>query len=278
MKLYNNIEIPERGLGVFQITSYHECKQTVIAALEMGYRLIDTAACYHNELAVGDAIKESKIPRSEIFLVTKVWIDSAGYDRTMKSFEESLERLGVDYIDLYLIHMPYGDYHGSYRALEQLYRQGKVKAIGVCNFVEDRLVDLILSHEIVPMVNQMECHPYCQQDPLRALMAKYNIKMMAWAPFAQGREHIFENEIIGTIARHHQKSPAQVILRYLQQKGIITIPKSVNPVRLEENLATFDFELDNDEMNRIQSLDLSKSMILDIHSSDEAYRLHGIEG
>ena len=276
VQLNNGLEMPLRGLGVFQVTDKNVCEQTVLQALNIGYRMIDTAACYGNETAVGNAIEKSGIERKDIFIVSKVWIQDAGYDKTKKSFFKTLENLKTDCLDLYLIHMPYGDYHGSWRAMEELYKDGRVKAIGVCNFLEDRLTDLILSHEIVPAVNQMELHPFCQQKKLREVMKKYDIKPMAWAPFAEGRNDIFQNETLSAIGKKYGKTPAQVILCWLMQSGIIAIPKSVHEERLKENFSTGDFVLSDDDMKRIGAMDRKESLILNITSLDEVYRLHNI--
>lgn len=276
VQLNNGLEMPLRGLGVFQVTDKNVCEQTVLQALNIGYRMIDTAACYGNETAVGNAIEKSGIERKDIFIVSKVWIQDAGYDKTKKSFFKTLENLKTDCLDLYLIHMPYGDYHGSWRAMEELYKDGRVKAIGVCNFLEDRLTDLILSHEIVPAVNQMELHPFCQQKKLREVMKKYDIKPMAWAPFAEGRDDIFQNETLLAIGKKYGKTPAQVILCWLMQSGIIAIPKSVHEERLKENFSTGNFVLSDDDMKRIEAMDRKESLILNITSLDEVYRLHNI--
>jgi len=277
IQLNNRTIMPLLGLGVFQITDQELCEQTVLHALHTGYRMIDTAAGYGNEKAVGNAIKNSEVAREEIFISSKVWIQDAGYERTMKSFEKNLQNLQTDYLDLYLIHMPYGDYHGSWRAMEELHRSGKVKAIGVCNFLEDRLVDLILSHDIIPAVNQMEMHPFCQQTEIRTVMEKYNIKMMAWAPFAEGNKGIFTNQTLSEIGATYGKTPAQVILKWLRQHNVIAIPKSVRLERIEENFNVDDFELSNEEISRIEELDQKESLILDIQSLDEVYRLHSIK-
>lgn len=276
IQLNNGLEMPLRGLGVFQVTDKNVCEQTVLQALNIGYRMIDTAACYGNETAVGNAIEKSGIERKDIFIVSKVWIQDAGYDKTKKSFFKTLENLKTDYLDLYLVHMPYGDYHGSWRAMEELYKEGRVKAIGVCNFLEDRLTDLILSHEIVPAVNQMELHPFCQQKKLREVMKKYDIKPMAWAPFAEGKDDIFQNETLSAIGKKYGKTPAQVILCWLMQSGIIAISKSVHEERLKENFSTGNFVLSDDDMKRIEAMDRKESLILNITSLDEVYRLHNI--
>lgn len=274
--LNNQIEMPQLGFGVFQSTDEKVCEESVLCALNTGYRLIDTAACYGNERAVGNAIAKSGLPREEIFISSKVWIQDAGYEATKKSFEKTLRNLQTDYLDLYLIHMPYGNYHGSWEAMEELYQAGKIRAIGVCNFLPDRLVDLILSHNIVPAINQIELHPFCQQAELCSIMKQYDIKPMAWAPFAEGQKHIFENETLETIGGKYEKSAAQVILRWLRQKDIIAIPKSVHKERIEQNFSIDDFSLTDADMKKIEQLDEHKSLILDIQSIEEVYRLHGI--
>lgn len=276
IQLNNGIQMPLLGMGVFQVTDQAVCRESVETALATGYRMIDTAACYGNERAVGEAIKGSGVPREEVFLSSKVWIQDAGYDKTMRSFEKTLRNLQTDYLDLYLIHMPYGDYHGSWRAMEELYRAGKVKAIGVCNFLPDRLVDLILSHEVVPAVNQIELHPFCQQSELRQVMAKYHICPMAWAPFAEGQEGIFQNPILSKIGVPYGKTSAQVILRWMRQSNIITIPKSVHAERIRQNYDVDDFTLTTEDMEQIARLDKGHSLILDVPSLDEVYRLHNI--
>lgn len=268
--------MPLLGFGVFQITDQQVCEQSVLNALQTGYRMIDTAACYGNERAVGTAIQKSGLDRKEIFLVSKVWIQDTGYYKTKKSFEKTLRNLQTDYLDLYLIHMPLGDYHGSWKAMEELYREGKIKAIGVCNFLPDRLVDLILSHEIVPMVNQIEMHPFFQEKELRQVMFKYNIQPMAWAPFAEGQKDIFRNELLSDIGKQYGKSSAQVILRWLYQNNTVAIPKSVHPERIKENFMIDDFTLSSDNMQKIEAMDIGKSLILDIQSLDEVKRLHNI--
>ena len=268
--------MPLIGFGVFQITNATVCEESVLTALKIGYRMIDTAACYGNEQAVGNAIRKSGIPREELFLCSKVWIQDAGYEKTKASFAKSLENLQTDYLDLYLIHMPYGDYHGSWDAMEELYQIGKVKAIGVCNFLTDRLTDLILSHTVTPAVNQIELHPFCQQTELRQMMRQHQIQPMAWAPFAEGKNHIFQNETLTEIGKKYDKTAAQVILRWLQQNQIIAIPKSVHTDRIRQNFQTADFTLSSDDMNQIEKLDMHKSLILEIQSLEEVQRLHGI--
>ena len=276
IQLNNHVQMPLLGLGVFQVTDQAACKESVQMALKTGYRLIDTAACYGNERAVGEAVKDSGISRAEVFLTSKVWIQDAGYDKTMRSFEKTLENLQTDYLDLYLIHMPYGDYHGSWRAMEELYRAGKVRAVGVCNFLPDRLVDLILSHEVVPVVNQIELHPFCQQRKLRRVMEQYHICPMAWAPFAEGQDGIFQHPVLAKIGAQYGKTPAQVILRWMRQCNIITIPKSVHAERIRQNFDVDDFVLSAEDMEQVGKLDRGHSLILDIPSLDEVYRLHNI--
>ena len=275
--LNNGVKMPLLGFGVFQITDHEVCRQSVLTALQTGYRLIDTAACYGNERAVGQAIAESGIPRSEIFVTSKVWIQDAGYEKTMASFEKTLSNLQTDYLDLYLIHMPYGDYHGSWRAMEELYRAGKIKAIGVCNFLPDRLVDLILSHKVIPAVNQIELHPFCQQKALRQVMEQYMITPMAWAPFAEGQKNIFAHPVLTEIGKAYEKTPAQVVLRWLRQKGIVAIPKSVHADRIRQNYAVDDFTLSSVELSQIGAMDEERSLILEVPSLNEVYRLHGIQ-
>ena len=274
--LNNQIQMPLLGFGVFQITDAAQCEQAVLYALKTGYRMIDTAACYGNEAAVGNAVRKSGIARKELFLVSKVWIQDAGYEQTKRSFAKTLENLQTDYLDLYLIHMPYGDYHGSWKAMEELYAQGKVRAIGVCNFLPDRLVDLILSHSVVPAVNQIELHPFCQQKALREVMARYQIQPMAWAPFAEGQNHIFSNSLLTEIGASYGKTPAQVILRWLGQNHIVAIPKSVHPQRIQENFNVEDFSLSPADCVRMDEMDTGHSLILEITSLAEVYRLHGI--
>lgn len=248
----------------------------MLEALRIGCRLIDTAACYGSEKAVGGAVKESGLDRGGVFLTSKVWIQDAGCEKTLLSFAKTLENLQTDYLDLCLIHMPCGDYHGSWRAMEELYRKGKVRAIGVCNFLPNRLEDLILSHEVVPAVNQVELHPFCQQKELRALMKRNRVAPMAWAPFAEGMNDIFRREDLRAMGAKYGKSPAQVVLRWLLQSGVIAIPKSVHAERLRENFDVSDFELSPEDMAAMDSLDTGHSLILDLSSTAGVDRLHGI--
>lgn len=277
LTLNNQVTIPLTGLGVYQINNLDECEHTVLNALKIGYRLIDTAACYGNEKAVGNAIKKSQIPREDIFISSKVWIQDADYQKTKQSFARTLENLQTDYLDLYLIHMPFGDYHGSWQAMEELYASGKIKAIGVCNFLPDRLVDLILSHNIIPAINQIELHLLCQQQELLKLMKKYDIKPMAWAPFIEGKEKIFENHLLISLAKKYNKTTAQIILKWLRQNNIISIPKSTNYTHLQENIQLNNFTLTAEELDALTQLDKKHSIILDLHDINEVYRLHNIK-
>ena len=277
LTLNNQVTIPLTGLGVYQINNLDECEHTVLNALKMGYRLIDTAACYGNEKAVGNAIKKSQIPREDIFISSKVWIQDAGYQKTKQLFAKTLENLQTNYLDLYLIHMPFGDYHGSWQAMEELYASGKIKAIGVCNFLPDRLVDLILTHNIIPAINQIELHLLCQQQELLKLMKKYDIKPMAWAPFIEGKEKIFENPLLISLAKKYNKTTAQIILKWLRQNNIISIPKSTNYIHLQENIQLNNFTLTAEELDTLTQLDKKHSIILDLHDINEVYRLHNIK-
>ncbi|MGG3157754.1 aldo/keto reductase [Priestia megaterium] len=258
--LNNGVEMPILGFGVFQMNDANECEQAVYEALMAGYRLIDTAASYQNEKEVGRAIKRSGVPREELFITTKLWVQDTGYENTKKAFAKSLERLQLDYIDLYLIHQPFGDVYGSWRAMEELYREGKIKAIGVSNFYADRLVDLITHNEVVPAVNQVETHPFCQQVESAKLMKENNVQIESWAPFAEGKNDIFQNEGLVSIAEKHNKSVAQIILRWLTQRGVVVIPKSVRKERIIENFNIFDFELSQEDMEKIATLDTEESL------------------
>lgn len=257
--LNNGIKMPALGFGVYQISDAAECEQSVFDAISVGYRLIDTAAAYMNEEAVGNAIKRSHIAREELFITTKLWIQDAGYESTKKAFEKSLKRLQLDYLDLYLIHQPFGDVYGSWRAMETLYREGKIKAIGVSNFHPDRLIDLMIHNEIPPAVNQVEAHPFYQQKDSIAFMKDNNVQAEGWAPFAEGKNGLFQNEKLLAIAEKYNKSVAQVTLRWLIQRGVIVIPKSVRKERMIENIAVFDFELDDKDMAKISTLDTNRS-------------------
>ncbi|KAH0795175.1 aldo/keto reductase [Histomonas meleagridis] len=268
-KLSNGVEIPLEGFGVFQIPDLDQCKQAVLDAINAGYRLIDTATYYHNEEAVGAAIKECGIPRDQLFIVSKVWPQDAGYENTKIAFETSLNKLGLDYLDLYLVHQPFGDYYGSWRALQELYEAKKVRAIGVSNFYPDRLLDLCLNVKIIPHVNQVECNPFFQRVKEIEIMKEYNILMEAWAPLAEARFGIFENETLKKIAANHNKTVAQIILRWNTQRGIVVLPKSVHKERIEENFNIWDFKLTDEEMGEIAKLDKGHSQICNHY--DPAY-------
>ena len=276
LQLSNGFELPILGFGVYQIGDLDECRRGVASALDWDYRLIDTAAFYGNERAVGDALRESAIPREEVSLSSKVWIQQNGYEGTMQSFEKTLINLQTDYLDLYLIHMPYGDYQGSWRAMEDLYDQGRVRAIGVCNFLSDRLIDLILSSRIAPMVNQIELHPFTQQIALRKVMAEQGVAPMAWAPLAKGRRGIFDNPVLMRIGQRYGKTPAQIVLRWLTQQGICAIPKSAHEERIRENHNIADFSLDDDDMHDIRAMDTGGRLFLNVDTPEETTRLHGL--
>lgn len=272
--LNNGVEMPILGFGVYQIPDPTECEQCVYEALMAGYRLIDTAAAYQNEEAVGRAIKRSGVPREEVFITTKLWVQDTGYQSTKKAFAKSLERLQVDYLDLYLIHQPFGDVYGSWRAMEELYREGKIKAIGVSNFQMDRLVDLMIHNEIIPAVNQIETHPFCQQIESAKLMKENNVQIESWGPFAEGRNNMFENEVLVSLAEKYNKSVAQVILRWLTQKEVVVIPKSVRKERIIENFNIFDFELSQEDMQTIAVLDTKQSLFFS-HNDPEIVKWIG---
>jgi diketogulonate reductase-like aldo/keto reductase len=274
-KLNNGIEIPIVGFGVFQITDQKECEQSVVDAIEVGHRLIDTAASYMNEEAVGRGIKKSGIPREELFITTKLWIQDASYEGAKRAFEHSTKRLGVDYLDLFLIHQPYGDVYGAWRAMEELYEEGKVKAIGVSNFLPDRITDFVLHNKIAPMVNQIEVNPFNQQIDAQKLLQENNVQTEAWAPFAEGRNGIFQNEVLTMIAKKHNKSVAQVILRWLVQREIVALSKSVKNERIAENFAVFDFELSKEDMEAIKALDTKTSSFFDHRDPEQIKRLSG---
>lgn len=274
--LNNGIEMPILGFGVFQITDAEECEKIVYEVITVGYRLIDTAAVYLNEEAVGKAIKRSGLPREDLFITTKLWIQDAGYENAKKGFQKSLEKLQLDYLDLYLIHQPFGDYYGSWKAMEELYKSGKIRAIGVSNFTSDRLVDLILYNEIVPAVNQVETHPFCQQVEAKKMMEEYNVQIESWYPLAQGKNDIFKNEILSDIGNQYGKTVAQVILRWHIQRGVVVIPKSVHQERIEENYDLLDFQLSEEDMTAISSLDTGIPFI-DHQSVATVKRLHGIK-
>ncbi|AYE37323.1 aldo/keto reductase [Companilactobacillus zhachilii] len=263
VKLNNGIEMPQLGFGVFQVTDLAQCEQAVVDAIDSGYRLIDTAAAYQNESAVGRAIKRSGIDRKELFITSKLWVSDANYERAKKGIETSLNNLGVDYLDLYLLHQPYGDVSGAWRALEEAYKAGKIRAIGVSNFYADQLKNLELSNEIKPVINQIEVSPWYQQNSEVEFNQSEDVRVEAWAPFAEGKHDIFTNETIKEIADKYNKSNGQVILRWLLQRGIVVIPKSVHKNRMEENINVFDFKLTDDDMNVMNSLDKGESQFFD---------------
>lgn len=273
VKLSNGVSMPMEGFGVFQIPE-QECEQVIRNAIESGYRLIDTASSYQNEEAVGRAVKTCGIPREELFITTKAYIQEMGYENTMKAFEGSLKRLGLDYLDLYLIHMPFGDYYGSWRAMEELYRAGRIRAIGVCNFLPDRLLDFCYNVEIKPQVNQIERHPHYQRAEDLQLMEELGVQPEAWAPFAEGLKGMFEEPVLMEIAAKHQKTPAQILLRWNVQQGVIVIPKSVHRERMEENRKIWDFELDAEDMQRIAELNKNCPSMLDTRKISEIRRVY----
>ena len=262
-KLNNGVEIPILGFGVFQITDQAECERSVVDAIQTGYSHIDTAASYQNEEAVGRGIKNSGVAREKLFITTKLWIQSNGYEGTIKAFERSLKRLQLDYIDLYLIHQPLGDVYGEWRAMEELYGQGKVRGIGVSNFPPDRIMDLMIHNKITPAVNQIEVNPFHQQIDTQTFLQDNKVQVEAWAPFAEGKNNIFQNEILLSIAAKHKKSVAQVILRWLVQRGIIALAKSTRKERMMENIDVFDFELSAEDMTAITTLDTKTSSFFD---------------
>lgn len=268
--LSNGVEMPQLGFGVFQVPEPQACQQAVESALEVGYRSLDTAASYLNEAAVGQAISKSGVPRDDLFVTTKLWLEQAGEDETLRAFDMSIKKLGVDYLDLYLIHQPFGDYYGSWRAMEKLYKEGRIKAIGVSNFYPDRLVDLTLHNEIAPHVNQIETHPFFQRADYQELMAKRGVQIESWAPFAEGKNELFTNPILLTIAEVNGKSVAQVVLRWLIQRGVVVIPKSVTPSRMKENFDVFGFALSDSDMLRIASLDGGQSLFFDHRTAEAA--------
>lgn len=263
IKLNNGIEMPILGFGVFQVKDLDECERSVVDAINTGYRLIDTAESYENEEAVGKAIKNSGVKREELFITTKLFIKSNGYEGAKKSFEKSMKKMQLDYLDLYLIHQPFGDVYGEWRAMQELYKEGRIKAIGVSNFQPDRLIDLIIHNEVVPAVNQVETHPFHQQIDAQKFMQSNNVQIEAWGPFAEGKNNIFHNEVLSSLADKYHKTVAQVILRWSTQRGIIAIPKSVRKERMEENFNILDFELSSEDMEAIKQLDTNTSSFFD---------------
>jgi diketogulonate reductase-like aldo/keto reductase len=272
--LNNGLEMPILGFGVYQMKDLEECEQSVYEAIQAGYRLIDTAASYLNEEAVGKGIKKSGVPREELFITTKLWVQDASYEGAKKAFDHSLKRLGLDYLDLYLIHQPYGDVYGAWRAMEELYQEGKVKAIGVSNFYPDRIMDFTIHNKVIPAVNQIEVNPFNQQIETQKFLEDNKVQIESWAPFAEGKNGVFQNEVLASIAAKHAKSVAQVILRWQIQRDIIVIPKSVRKERIIENFSVFDFELNEDDMKAIKALDTKTTSFFD-HRDPEMVRMLG---
>jgi 2,5-diketo-D-gluconate reductase A len=261
--LNNGVAMPLLGFGVFQVTDLAECERSVLDAIEVGYRLLDTAASYGNEEAVGNAIRKSGVARDELFITTKLWVQDAGYESAKQAFQRSLDKLQLEYLDLYLIHQPYGDVYGAWRAMEELYREGRIKAIGVSNFQPDRVMDFIVHNNIVPAVNQIETHPFHQQIETQKFLQENNVQIEAWGPFAEGKNNIFHNDVLRSIGEKHGKSVAQVILRWLTQRGVVAIPKSVRKERMAENFDVFDFELSAEDLTTIATLDSKQSAFFD---------------
>lgn len=271
--LSNGVQMPMEGFGVFQIPN-DACEAVVLTALKTGYRLIDTASSYQNEKAVGDAIRKSGIPREELFITTKAYIQEMGYEKTKLAFERSLKNLGLDYLDLYLIHMPFGDYYGAWRAMEELYEQGKIRAVGVCNFLPDRLLDLCKNVRIRPMINQIEHHPHDQRDEELALMKKMGVQPEAWAPFAEGLKGMFSEPLILELAQKYHKIPGQILLRWNIENGCVVIPKTVHESRMRENLDIWDFQLSKQDLERMKELDKGAPSMLDTRDIDEIERVY----
>jgi 2,5-diketo-D-gluconate reductase A len=263
VKLNNGVEMPILGFGVFQVPDPNECERSVFDAIQVGYRLIDTAASYLNEEAVGRAIKRSGVKRDELFITTKLWIQDVSYEKAKKAFEKSMKKLQLDYLNLYLIHQPYHDVHGAWRAMEELYSEGKIRAIGISNFQPDRVMDLISFNKIVPAVNQIETHPFHQQIEANKFLQENGIQHESWGPFAEGKNDLFKNELLSSIGKKYNKSIAQVVVRWLTQRGIVAIPKSVRKERMEENFNIFDFRLSDEDMRSMQALDQKASSFFD---------------
>ena len=273
--LNNGVKMPMLGFGVYLVDDLSVCEESVLHAIQSGYRLIDTSSAYFNEEAVGQAIKKSGIPREELFITTKLWIQDSGYEKSKKGFEESLKKLQLDYLDLYLIHQPFGDYYGSWKAMEELYKDGKIRAIGVSNFNSDRLVDLIINNNVVPAVNQVEFHPYFQQKEAKKIMDEYGVQMEAWSPLGHGGD-VLNDESLIKIGEKYKKTAAQVILRWNIQKGIVTIPKSIHNERIEANIDIFDFELTDEEIKIIEDLDCGR-FIADLRDVELVKRLNALK-
>lgn len=275
--LNNGIKMPLEGFGVFQVPDPAQCEQAVIDAVDSGYRLVDTAAAYMNEEAVGNAIKKCGIPREDLFITTKLWVQDADYDSAKKAFETSMQKLGLEYLDLYLLHQPMGNYYGAYHAMEELYKEGRIRAIGVCNFYPHVLADFCETVEVVPSVNQVELHPFFQQEDALALMKEYGVQPEAWGPFAEGKHNIFTHPVLSSIGSKYGKSAAQVVLRWNVQRGVIVIPKSVHKERMGQNMDIWDFTLSNEDMAEIAKLDLGHSEIVDHSSPAFVKMLHNMK-
>ena len=271
--LNNKVQMPTLGFGVFQVPDAAQCEQSVYDAITAGYRLIDTAASYMNEEAVGRAVRRSGVARQELFITTKLWVQDAGYEKAKVAFEKQMKLLGLDYLDLYLIHQPYGDVYGSWRAMEELYNEGRIRAIGVCNFSDVRLADLAEFNEVVPAINQVEVHPFCQQNMLKKTMDEYKVQMEAWGPLAEGQREIFKNEVLASIGRKYGKTIAQVILRWHVQRGVVAIPKSVHRERIIENYSIWDFKLSEEDMSAIAAMDTKQSLYGDAFTSAAAVKM-----
>lgn len=275
--LNNGLNMPLEGFGVFQVPDSAECERAVIDAIESGYRLIDTAAAYMNEEAVGRAIKNCGVPREELFITTKLWVQDASYEGAKRAIETSLDKLGLDYLDLYLVHQPMGDYIGAYRAMEEVYKIGGLKAIGVCNFYPERLADFCETVEIIPMVNQIELHPFFQQQNALDLMKEYGVVPEAWGPFAEGKYGIFTHPVLSEIGKKYGKTAAQVALRWNVQRGVVVIPKSVHKDRMKQNFDIWDFALSGEDMTKIAELDMGRSEIVNHYDPNFVKMLHGMK-
>ncbi len=273
--LNNGVKMPMEGFGVFQVRDPRECEQAVLDAISVGYRLIDTAASYGNEEAVGAALGKSGACRDDLFITTKLWVSDASFEGAKKAFESSLQKLGLEYLDLYLLHQPMGDYYGAWKALEEFYKEGRIRAIGVCNFYPHVLADFCETVEVLPMVNQVELHPFFQQPDALSLMKEYEVQPEAWGPFAEGRNGIFTNPVLTQIGKKYGKSPAQVALRWNVQRGVVVIPKSTHRNRMEQNFDIWNFSLTDEEMARISALDLGHSEIVNHFDPNFVRTLHG---